>query len=73
MAADPSKVASISRAAQDNVEKKAYPFNAVCHEPVEALDEKKESKHNPKWYVKLIPKDCEGKQALGYKEPDPIV
>ena len=50
-----------------------YGFDAVCHKPVEALDEEEEAEHEEEWDVELVAKDGEGEEGLCYEHPCLVV
>jgi hypothetical protein len=52
---------------------RAYPFDPICQEPVKALDEQKEAKHDPELDVEVVSEDGEGKERFGDEEPCSII
>ena len=48
-------------------------FDTVSHEPMEALDEEEEAKHEEERHVKFVPEDREGEERLGDEHPCLVV
>ena len=53
--------------------RETHGFDAVGHEPVEALDEEKEAKHEEKRDVEFVPEDGEREEGLGDEHPCLVV
>ena len=53
--------------------RETYGFDAVGHEPVEALDEEKETEHEEKGDVEFVAEDGEREEGFGDKHPCLVV
>ena len=56
-----------------NREREAYGFDAVSHEPMEALDEEEEAKHEKEGDVELITEYGESEERLCDEHPCLVV
>ena len=57
----------------DGKTRPTHRFHAVCHKPMETLDEQQEAEHDDEGDVKVIPEYRERQQRFGYEHPSLVV